>query len=225
MENSNDVKSNILNKVNRKIKVRGLKISFFSIITCLLIVAILYILLFVKQTPISADSFKEVSITQKKEIINPISGQESLYNHLHFTVDHNIWYSVTESNAHFYAENNDDQNFATLYFYISESYMQKWKGQKQNQETLKILNQDVKKSDPENLQKFDQEQLQRLRQELVNEEQSSPWDILLVSPLCQSNRDHINEITKVYYLVYDYDKINQETFDTAKKDAILLWEK
>lgn len=225
MESKEQAKIEILKGVNRKIRRRGIRIATISVIICLIIGSIAYFLLFVKQTPIEAKSFREVSIETKLETIQQLDTKELSYNHLKFTVDHNIWYSLTESNAHFYVENNDDENTATLYFYISESYMQKKKGEKINEEMLKSLEQSIEETKHNETEKYDQEQTERLRQELSSEDKSNTWDMLLTPSICKTNNGHINEITKVYYLVYDYDNMKQEQFNQVKETATLLWEK
>lgn len=221
MEDNEKGKENILREVNRKIKMRGIRISIITIIICILIGAIAYCFLWGKKTPIDAKCFKDVRIETKLETIHQMDNRELIYNHLKFTINTNLWYAF--SNAYFYVENKDDQKSAELYFYISESYMQKLQGQKQNKEMLKTLNQEIQKSDQ--MENVDQEQLQRLRQELEQGDRSIPSDILLTPELCKTNTGKINEITKVYYLVYDYDHIDQEKFEKAKSNALLLWEK
>ena len=47
--------------------------------------------------------------------------------------------------------------------------------------------------------------------------------ILLYPQLCRT--DKINEITKVCYLVYDYENIDKEDFNKVKNSATVLWEK
>lgn len=225
MEMNDNAKANILKGVSRKLKIRGIKIAVISIIVCVLIGAIAYFLLFIKQTPISADRFKEVSIERKLATINQIDDRQLLYNHLNFTLDQNIWYSLLDKNMYLYVENSDKDDSASLYFYISESYMQKVKHKNMDSKMLKQLNQDMLTLDQNTLDQIDNAQVERLRQELSDKDRNRSFDFLLTTDLCQTNNGHINEVTKVYYLVYDYHHMNQEKFDKAKSNATLLWEK
>lgn len=186
MKSNNDAKENILKGINRKLKIRAIKISAISIVTCLLIVIILYFIFWVKQVPISADIFKNVSIETKLETINELDSKELMYNHLVYNINRNIFYG----DMHFYVENNDKNNISSLYFYMSENYVQKLKNK--NLGTHFPL-------------------------EEVN------VSILLYPDLC--NTDKINEITKVYYLIYNYNNFKQEEFNKIKSEAVLLWQK
>lgn len=200
MENKDEAKVNILKAVNHRVKMRGIRIAVISIIACILVGAIVYYMLFVKQTPYSAESFNSVRIEMKMETINQISDEYLPYNHLIFASD-NASILMRDSNMNFYVENSDD-NTSTLYFYFSQSYMQKVEAQK-------------------NVDKFKK----RVIQDGGEYDESYEADILLSTAICQTNNGNINEITKVYYLVYDYDNINQEKFNEEKSEAVLLWEK
>lgn len=200
MENKDEAKSNILKAVNHKVRMRGIRIAVISIITCILIGVIVYYILFVKQTPYSAESFNSVRIEMKMETINQISDEYLPYNHFIFASD-NTSILMHDSNMNFYVENGDN-NTSTLYFYFSQSYMQKVEAQKSVDKFKKYVIQDGGEYD-----------------------ESCEANILLSTAICQTNNGNINEITKVYYLVYDYNHINQKKFDEEKSKAVLLWEK
>lgn len=200
MENNDEAKDNILKKVSYKIRMRGIMIAIISVISCIFIVAIAYSMLFIKQTPYSAKSFNNVRIETKMETINQISDECLPYNHLIFTSD-NTHMLMFDSNMNFYVENDDD-NTSTLYFYFSKSYMQKISSQK-------------------DADKFKE----RVQKDGVEYNESHEANILLSTAICQTDNGKINEITKVYYLVYDYDNIDKEKFNEEKSKAVLLWEK
>lgn len=185
MESQEKIKDNILKGVNKKLRIREIKIAIISIIFCILVGIVIYVLVFVKQTPINAETFKNVHIERRLESINEVSSEELQYNHLVFTINKDIFYSL--SNAHYYIEDSENDNSVILYFYMTENYMQKSKSKL---------------------------------------EQSMPVDIMLNPELLITNKYSIfKEITKVYYLVYDYNNFNQQDFDNAKNQAVLLWEK
>lgn len=187
MEDRDQAKANILKGVNKKIKRRGINIAIITVITCLIIGSIIYFVFFAKQEPIEANILKNVEIETRMETINQLDSRQLPYNHLAFKVDRVLF----DTEHHLYVENDDNNNTASLYFYMSQNKMQKAKNEKM-EKTQKI-------------------------------EESISTDILLYPELC--NTDKINEITKIYYLVYDYDNIKQDEFNKAKSEAILLWEK
>lgn len=200
MKNIDKAKENILKEVNRKIKIQGIKIAIISVVICILIGAATYFMLFVKQTYYGAESFSNVRIERKMETINQISDELLPYNHLIFTSNNRL---MSNSNMNFYVENNAD-NTATLYFYFSQSYMQKVEEQKRIDK--------FKKEVIENGGKYNNE--------------SYESDILLSIAICKTNNgSNINEITKVYYMIYNYANVKEEQFEKAKENAILLWEK
>lgn len=189
MENQDKAKDNILKGVNRKLKIRERKIALISITFCILIGIVVYLVFFVKQTPINVNIFKDVRIERRLSTINQIDDGELQYNHLVFNIDKNISIaSFAKTNVHyFHIKNNEDNSSVELYFYMTENYMQKSKS--------------------------------KLKQPI-------PVDIMLNPELLSTNKYSIfKEITKVYYLVYDYDNFNQQDFDEAKSQAVLLWKK
>ena len=187
MENKDQAKENILKGVNQKIKRRGIMIALISIITCIVVGIFVYFIFFAKQVPIDAKFFKDVNIEIRMETINELDSRKLPYHHLAFTINR----TLLNVERHLYVENDDQNNTATLYFYISENAIQKAKNDKLDKK--------------------------------YSTEESISTNMLLYPELCKT--DKINEITKVYYLVYDYNKIKQDEFDKAKAEAILLWEK
>lgn len=186
MENYDTAKMNILKGVNRKLKIKGIKIAIGSIVACILVGLIAYLWLFVKQNPIDVAVFSNVKIEIKMATINELDNRELPYNHLVFNMNRSVVYR----NQDFYIENNED-NTSSLYFYMSESYM----GKRESEKWQRKYSSD----------------------KIVN------GDILLYPGSCKV--DKINEITKVYYLFYDYNNISEKEFEKAKSKAVLLWEK
>lgn len=201
MDNNNKTKENILKGVNRKIKIQGIKIAIISTVICILIGAITYFMLFIRQNPYPPDIFDSIRIEMKMETINQISDEFLPYNHLIFISD-NTTMLTDDLDMNFYVENRND-NTATLYFYFSQSYMQKIDAQKKVDKFKKYVIQNGGKY----------------------QEESYESDILLSTAICQTNNGSIYEITKVYYLVYNYDNLKEEKFNKDKEKATLLWEK
>lgn len=199
MEIEDKAKVNILKGVNQKLKMRGIRIAIISIVTCILIGASAYFMLFVKQTAFNSEAFKDVKIEIKMATINQLSDEELPYNHLIFNSDDSLMYV----NTHFHIENNEENKTSTLYFYVTQSYMQK----KEEQNAKKKFKKEWMKYNPE--------------RDWVDV--PTQVDIMLNTVTC--NIDHINEVAKVYYLVYDYDNFNQQNFNKAKSEAVLLWDK
>lgn len=204
IENNNEkAKENILKGVNKKIKIRGVRIAFISCIICLVIAGIIYFQFFVIQKPISenlfngteiiyengygkilnVDKFSDVKVDLKLETINEVDKRELPYNHLYIPIKESLLFSL-KTNGHFHIKNNTD-NTATLYFYMSETLVQK---------------------------------------NYCNDSFGWYVDVLVTPDLCKTD-EFINEITKVYYLVYDYDNFNEQEFQNNKTKAVLLWEK
>lgn len=189
MENQDKVKDNILKGVNKKLKIRSIKIAITSIIVCTLIGIVGYLLL---RTPIiridimNADSFKNVSIETRMQTITEVDDKELLYNHFFIDLTDSMISAMNEK-THFYVKNNSD-NTAILYFYISENY--------------------IKEDDNSRIFKYNVDMLLHPH-----------------NPNILKTDNFISEITKVYYLVYDYDNFNQQDFDKVKDEAVLLWEK
>lgn len=188
MKSNEEVKANILRGVSYKIKKREIKIVIVSIIVSLLIVSILYFLFFAKKIPIEVTRFKNVSIERSNATINQLDSRELPYNNLIFSIDLTLFNVERE----FYVENNDSDNTSTLYFYMSQNYIQQIRNKK-------------------------------IREEITTEENLIETHMLLYPKLCHT--DKIHEITKVYYLIYDYKNLKQEEFNKAKSEAVLLWEK
>lgn len=189
MEKKEEAKANILRGVNKKMRIKGMIIAVTSISICLLIGIIGY---FIFRTPMktvdimNADLFKDACIETRMQIITEVDSQEVLYNHLHIPLT-DAMISAMNDKSHYYVENNDD-NTATLYFYISECYQK----------------------EDDNSRRFEYD-----------------TDILLhpLNPSIRKTGNQIPEITKVYYLVYDYDNFNEQEFEKMKSEAIMLWEK
>ena len=60
----------------------------------------------------------------------------------------------------------------------------------------------------------------------INNSGSAETEILFTSHLCDTCEEGkaIKPITKIYYLVYDYDNFNKDGFEKVRKDAVLLWD-
>lgn len=187
MNKNDETKVNILKRVNKKIQRRERKIVLVTVLICLMIGIAVYFSLFKLRTPLIGETFKNVRIETKLETIGELDNRELEYSHLCFDVNELYWYNKME----FYIENNKE-NTSTLYFYMSES----------NIEKIKNKNIDDQIHEKNNV---------------IN------CNILLYPKLCKT--DKINEITKVCYLVYDYENMNKEEFNKAKASAKVLWEK
>jgi len=187
MKQDYETKANILKKVNKKIKIREIKIAIITVLICLLIGIGIYFILFGWHTPISSSKLKNVRIETKRQTIGELDARELEYNQLCFDCNELYWYK----NLKFYVENDDQENTATLYFYLmGENNIEKMK---------------------------------RKNNRLYDSNNIINCNILLYPKLC--NTDKINEITKVCYLIYNYEHLNKEEFNEAKTSAIVLWEK
>jgi len=204
MNSKDNAKANILKGVSQKLKIKRIKVALISIVSCLSIGLIAYIMLFVKQTPVSVADFKDANATHeitpgdgkplgvnefynvkielKRQTINEVDNRELPYNVLFLPVRENLLFST--KNYHFYAENHTNGT-ATLYFYMSQSLIQKMHTPDSGKAYLEML---------------------------------------LYPELCHTE-ETLNEITNVYYLVYNYDNMNKADFDKAKTEATLLWSK
>lgn len=210
MKIENNEKVNILKKVNHKIKMRGLKIAFFSVFVCFIISFVALYFIFFKETPIDASNFQGVNIEMHKETINEMDSRELTYNHLNFSSKKVIWYSIIEGNGHFYINKNEDNETTSLYFYVSETLSQKYRNKKLKDSKIDFIRNEIKHDED------DKKQV----------ENTTPWSILLSTTLCKTDLDTIlKEVTHVYYLIADYDKLNSTVIDELQKDAVLLWAK
>lgn len=123
MNENDEIKMDILRKVNKKIQRRELKMILITITLCVLIVIILYFILFEFKEPLSSDLFRNVRIETNLAVINELDNRELEYSNLCFYVNEVHFLKDME----FYVENNDKDNTSTLYFYLEESNIQKIK--------------------------------------------------------------------------------------------------
>ena len=209
-DQKNNAKNNILKGLNKKIRQKNVVVAIVSIAACLLVITTTYFMLFVKQVPLSPDDFMNVRVDTKIQTINQISDDELPYNQLKMNVvtpDRLSFYATQK----FYLEKNTDEETASIYFYMSQTHMQRVEAEKESKRISK-------------------EQGERHREEIANITvegmEGANW-IALVSPeLFHTDlKTALLEVTKVYYLVYDYDDFDQSSFDKIKSDAVLLWEK
>lgn len=192
-------KENILRKVNQKIRYKELKIIFTSVFCCIFVSLFVYYFVFVKQIPLESSLFYDVKIESHLQTINQINEDEHLYNELLFITKENL---SGHSTMNFYIEKNED-NTSNLYFYFSQSLMQKWEMKKSKEELRTVMEKygmEYKEEDIKNL-------------------------VLLSPTLCKTDLNTaLSIITKVYYLKYDYNHYEQNSFEQAKDKALLLWE-
>lgn len=196
--NTKNVKQNILKEVHQKIKKSKIKVAIISVISCTIIIISSYFFIFLRPKTLDYSNFQEISIEKSIQTINQISDEMLAYNHLKMITNVSILYT----DLHFYIEDNQD-NTTTLYFYISQSYKQKIEEEKAKNEMRFLLNQYNKEYTKE----------------------TNQTSILLFPQLCKTDLEtSLKDITKVYYLSYNYDNIKPKSFQKAKEKAILLWE-
>lgn len=217
MEEKDKSKDNIIKGVNKKLRRRNVRVVAVSILVCLFVAAVTYFMLFVRQVPLSASEFTNVRVDKKVQTINQISDEELEYNQLKFYMSDAIQLSVY-ANRQYYLEKNDDGSTASIYFYYSQTYMQRAEAEKRAKEVR------------EELDRYAEEQGEDYKEETANiyvEGMEGVNSNALVSPtIFRTDLDGaLREITKVYYLVYDYDNLNKADFEKAKNGAVLLWEK
>lgn len=218
MKKDNLAKENILKGIKRKLRLRTMKIIGISILSCIGIAFFGYYILFVQQHPLRAEQFSDVSIKRVVETINEMDNRELTYNHLNFTVDQEIWYSlIQERDNHFYIEKNKDNQTSSLYFYLSESYVQRYQNKKFRKDRIEYLKSTIQT----------EEEYNRLEATgAFDETKGLTIGMLLNTKDCNTDIETVTtEITKVYYLVYNYEHIKPEKFNRAKEEATLLWEK
>lgn len=215
METANQPKTNILKKISKKMRRRNIAIAVTSITVCLLAVIITYFMLFVRQVPIDASEFTNVRVDTKLQTINQISDNALEYSQLKFYME-NIFDLSVYANRQYYLEKNNDAKSASIYFYYSQTAMQKNEATNRSEQITKEL------------EEYAEAQGENYKEEIAQiylEDMEGVNSNILVSPqLFRTDLEGaLREITKVYYLVYDYD--NLSNFETAKTNAVLLWEK
>ncbi|MFV0484681.1 MAG: hypothetical protein ACK5MU_00400 [Candidatus Saccharimonadales bacterium] len=217
MEENEKAKKNILKGVNRKIRWRVIKVAIASIVVCLLAGAVTYYFLYVRQIPLEASRFTNVRIDRKEQTINQISDDKLPYNELKYYMT-SIWEVSLYANRQYYLEENSDDKTASIYFYFSQTHMQQVEAERDSNNTRKVLDQFAAEGGAEYM---------RETANITVEGMDGVNSVGLVTPeLFHTDLDGVlKDITKVYYLVYDFDNFDQQGFDKAKSGAVLLWEK
>lgn len=225
MTNQDETKANILKGVNKKLKKRNLTIAAATILGCAAIgitafsifwankpivtaeeVAHIYVQV-AKQgeiTPYQVDHFKnqiaDVKAYTKRGTINEADSRELAYNHIYIPFTNSLFGAPLADLGFFYAENHPDGT-ATLYYYLGDNAAQREYASK--------------------TQPFSGDGVT-----YVGDNSSSIFMIdMLVYPALVQQTEPLGEITKIYYLIYDYKNLDQAEFDQAKTAATLLWQK
>lgn len=217
MKTKDEAKDNILKGVNKKLKRRNLIIAAASLGVCLVAGGIVYFSLFVKQIPLAASDFTNVFVNRSAQTINEITSEELPYNQLKMQIANLSELSIYAERK-YYLEKNADGETASIYFYMSQTRMQRSEAKKQSEESSRFL------------AEYAATQGEDYAKEVANISvvgmEEGINSIGLVSPQVFHTdlEGALRNITKVYYLVYDFDNFNQDNFERSKKDAILLWQ-
>jgi cellobiose-specific phosphotransferase system component IIC len=197
METKDEAKDNILRGVSKKLRYRALKIAAVAVIACVLVGAFAYFMLFVRQTPMSATNFTDVRVDRTLQTINQVSDQALEYNQLKMNIA-NLEVMSAYAERQYYLEKNDDGETASIYFYMSQTHMQKAEAEGKSKE---------------------------IQAELEGWGKENSKALVTPRAFHTDLEGALREITKVYYLVYDYANFSQQSFDSAKSGAVLLYEK
>ena len=214
--NENETKRNILKKVNKKMKWKALRITLITVLCCTLIAGFGYYIYFVKVTPLSEEAFSDINVYKKGQTINEISNEYLEYNTLNFTVNQITFYS--HDTSQYYMEKNDDGT-ASIYFYVGETLNGKKKNKNFNNEVITTIRNEMKINETMR-EYYEGKNLEEMFSDAENSE-------MLVSPRYFKTdlETALLDVSKVYYLYYDYKNLNKDKFEKAKEKATLLWEK
>lgn len=232
---SDDAKKNILKGVNKKIRRRNIIIAACSAVLVIAIGVVAYIMLFVVQSPITADDYVENLYDKSNNGLPDCKEEEHSDTVTNAPCNSGSGEVIVGSGETYKKEQFSGVRAYTKYQTINEL-----------DDRALDYNQIVMPMELALLASLDSNWHTHVEnnadgtatlyfymsENLINKtgfwsEGTAEIDILFGWHQCDTCEEGtvLNPITKIYYLVYDYDNFSKEGFENVRDDAVLLWDK